>query len=93
MTTSIWKYRLDVADEQIITMPRFAKILTAELQQGEPSIWVHVDPDERLVPHSILMVGTGHQREDLVGVDYVGTVQMHGGSLVFHVFDGGEIES
>ena len=86
----IWKYPLDVTDEQGITMPDGAVILTVQTQNEKPCLWAIVDP---LAPHRIrrfAMIGTGNPADvlDVIpGPHYVGTFQLMGGGLVFHVFE------
>lgn len=76
-----------------LEMPAGASILSADAQNGVPTIWVLVDPEMPLVTRRMLVLGTGHEialdaREHLDR--FVGTVQSDDGSLVWHVFDGGE---
>lgn len=87
MTQTIHKYLLSVNDEQTIFMPYGAKILTVQMQHGYPFLWALVEPvpTHALLPCKILVRGTGH---DCPSVGrYIGTFQMNGGSLVFHVFE------
>ena len=86
---TVWKYPLEVEDEQIIEMPANAHILTVQTQQGRPCLWALVDPTRPFEPRRILIAGTGHERKDLddVGVGYIGTFQVMGGGLIFHVFE------
>lgn len=86
---TVWKYALEVADEQVIEMPANAHILTVQTQQGTPCIWALVDPTRPYEPRKLLIAGTGHERKDLddVGVSYIGTFQVMGGGLIFHVFE------
>lgn len=83
MKQTVYKYPLIIDDEQIVSLPVGAQILTVQMQ-GRPCLWALVDPD---LPHEdrrILMRGTGH---DAQGVGrYIATFQMRGGALVFHVF-------
>ena len=41
----IYKYRIEVTDDQNIEMPVGAKILTVQTQNGVPCIWAMVDPN------------------------------------------------
>ena len=101
---TIWKFELDIVDSQVMLMPRGAKILTVQTQlvvepqdhnHVEPHIWALVDPQTELVGHGFLVAGTGHtiDTKDAISGEYVGTFQMHGGALIWHVFDMGEIDS
>lgn len=83
---TIYKYPLVVEDEQSIQLPDDAKILTIQIQNGQPFLWVLLDNQLPSNPRKILIRGTGH---DSHGVGkYISTFQMHGGSLVFHAFEG-----
>jgi hypothetical protein len=85
---TIWKYPLQVTDEQAVHMPEDADILCVQMQGGQLTMWAAVHPGNRLVPRRVVIFGTGHPIPDdaLDGLGYVGTVQMGGGSLVWHVF-------
>ncbi len=86
---TVWKYRLEVADEQVVEMPANARILTVQAQFDEPCLWALVDPDLTAMDRrTILITGTGHRREDLAShVNYLGTLQIAMGLHVFHVFE------
>jgi len=87
MIKTIWKYKLSTTDEQVIEMPAMAEILTVQIQNGEPCLWALVDSS---YPHKekryIEIFGTGNP----IGTGprtYIGTYQLDGGKLVFHVFE------
>lgn len=85
---TVWKYPLEVNDSQIVAMPANAHILTIQLQMGVPCLWALVNPEMPLEQRTILIAGTGHERDDLDGlVNFIGTFQMSGGMLIFHVFE------
>lgn len=106
MTRTIWKFPLLAADSQIVKMPKGAKILSVDVQYGNPHIWALVDPNASGRDRLIFMHGTGHVFEpppraaqlrrhpdedtSAGSFDFVGTYMLLGGDLVFHVFDGGE---
>lgn len=83
----IWKYELEVVEEQKILMPKGAKILSLQLQNGVPCIWALVDDKKELEPRPIFTYGTGNPI-DLFGQEsyFLGTYQLRDGRLVFHVF-------
>lgn len=85
----IWKYRLELQDQQFVEMPPNARILCVQIQQSIPTIWAMVDSDSReREKRSILIVPTGYEQPALGGfINYIGTIQTAGGSLVFHVFE------
>lgn len=41
----IYKYAIEITDDQDIVMPVGAKILTVQNQNGVPCIWAMVDPN------------------------------------------------
>jgi hypothetical protein len=71
-------------------MPEGARILCVQVQHGEPQLWALVDEAQSTVGRVVLTFGTGHELT-AVPVTFVGTYQLGGGELVYHVFDGGEL--
>ena len=87
-TRVVWKFPLVVDDVQIIEMPANAEILCVQMQGDVPCLWARVESSRPTEPRKILIAGTGHEREDLWGLaHYIGTFQVYGGKLVFHVFE------
>lgn len=92
MNQTIWKFTVGFpVDSEHIEMPRGAKILTTEMQHGHLRIWAMVDPSQDKVPRLIQIAGTGHDLSTRIMGEYIGSFQLDGGNLVFHVFDGGEV--
>ena len=83
----IWKYLVEVTDEQVIEMPAGAKILTVQMQRDIPHIWVCVGPHNKTELRQIRIYGTGHNVSNPENLKYISTFQMRGGSLVFHAFE------
>ncbi len=91
MNFTIWKFPLKIADVQSVEMPRDARILSAQLQDGAVTLWAMVQPAAPRCKRVFWIVGTGH-RADHVVVNvfaYISTVQDANG-FVWHLFDGGE---
>lgn len=86
---TIYEFPLEVIDAQAVQMPSGAQILTVQKQNGTPCIWAMVDTENQKEERFFEIFGTGHpMHEDMgVGREYVGTFQMHSGSLVFHLFE------
>jgi len=84
----VFKYPLDVKDEQHVLMPKGAEILCAQTVNGQAVLWALVKPDNKEVTRIIHMFGTGHnvvyKREYL---HYIGTIQQWEGKLIWHVFE------
>lgn len=85
--STIHRYRLDLAAEQIVSLPLRAQILTVQRRDGTDDaldLWAAVNPNQaerENVP--IRLVGTGSS--EALG-RYLSTVQLDGGRLVLHVF-------
>jgi hypothetical protein len=83
----IWKFHCDIQDGSIlISMPDGAEIITVQMQHGGPCIWAIVDDTSTWVYRRFRWVGTGHPMGD-DPMRHVGTVQLEGGVLVFHLFE------
>lgn len=83
---SIWKFPFEVTNEQKIFMPRTAKVLSVQMQNGVPCMWVLVDTEEQKEARTFIVQGTGHPCVCDVS-EFIGTFQMSGGTLVFHLFE------
>lgn len=83
----IHKYTLVVGLNNL-ELPLSAKILDVQAQHGEPVLWALVDLREEMrVTRNVVLVPTGVQLQaDVREWSYLGTVQLAGGSLVFHAF-------
>jgi hypothetical protein len=79
---------LKMEDTTEIVLPIGSKILTAQVQKGNPCIWALVD-DEVTTPQTrrFRIAGTGHPIKKESDLEYISTFQMYGGDLVFHVFE------
>lgn len=95
-TKQIWKYVLEVTDEQIVAMPEGAQILKhaeciADRQRHVITIWA-VIPDrgvETVMRQRFLrIIGTGNALPEQLG-EHVATVR--DGTFIWHVFDVGEL--
>jgi len=83
--TAIWKYPIE-AVRQSVPMPEGAQILAAQMQGETLCVWAAVNPKASTRPRVIEVIPTGEVVEDACR-RYVSTVQMLGGSLVYHVFE------
>ena len=86
---TIYKYEINAVDMVYIDMPKCAKVLTLQIQNGTPMIWALVDNKNETEQRVFDIIGTGHSVPDLNGFrrEYINTFQLHGGSLVFHLFE------
>jgi hypothetical protein len=87
MTQRIFKYPLQITDEQHIEIPGQPIFLSAQFQGDQLCLWALVFPDNPKVLHTFRIVGTGHPLPDDMGF-HIGTVQQPGMPLVWHVFEG-----
>ena len=86
---SIYKYELEITDNQNILLPIGAQILTVQNQNGKACLWALVDPNKETEARHIEIFGMGQPVLSDMGTsrEYISTFQMHGGQLVFHVFE------
>jgi hypothetical protein len=86
---TIWKYPLAVENVQYVQMPRGARVIAAQKQGEMICLWALVESSADTEARVVLVAGTGHPLpENIADFKHVGTVQLHGGALVFHVFLG-----
>jgi len=83
----VFKYPLKALEKQIVAIPLGAQILCAQVQHGNICLWAFVDPEESPQERTIRIFGTGHNVAMDLDLAYIGTVQVEGGSFVFHVFE------
>jgi 3-phenylpropionate/cinnamic acid dioxygenase small subunit len=85
----VLKYPIPLEDHFSLTLPRRAKILSFQTQHDQPQVWALVNPEEsRIEDRQFRLAGTGHaieERED--DLHYIGSCQMMGGALVWHLFE------
>ena len=86
---TIFKYDLQIVDEQVIAMPERASILTAQVQSGNAKLWAFVDTEKPKRTRKIRVIGTGHpiEEDDMTKLRYISTIQLMLGRLVYHVYE------
>lgn len=84
---AVFKYPVDLTDYFTINMPQGSEVLTVQMQGVvmQPYVWALVDTDNPPAPVHFRLAGTGHPIDDTID-KYVGTFQLQGGTLVFHLF-------
>ncbi len=81
----IFKYPLEITDSQEIHLSPNCQLLSVQIQNGAPTLWAMVDPDARMFPVTVYVIGTGNPVPSEVNTAiYVDTVQLNG--FVWHVF-------
>jgi hypothetical protein len=93
---TIYKYALQLVDEQEVELPKWCTPLSAQMQNNEIQMWALVDKSQPLVKATVKIFGTGEAIPDnfYVGREhhtYLGTAQH--GSFVWHVFITGSFTS
>ena len=101
---TIWKFAICFDEQTGIMMPRGAEILKVDASDSDRNdypitqlqngyIWAIVDPDAPKVLRKIDVRGTGYGLSDSLGKhNYIGSVQIVSGTLVYHFFDLGEVQ-
>jgi len=87
---TIFKYDIEVKDDITVMLPQWAKVLSVQVQDDKPKIWALVDTAMALEERRFKLYGTGHpiSAYDTDGTfKFVGTFQLRGGQLVFHLFE------
>lgn len=87
---TIYKYPVEINDTFEIALPRDAKVLTVQTQGARPCMWAIVDTNQPSETRQFRLVGTGHpldDGDDGAAFNYIGSFQMKGGLLVFHLFE------
>lgn len=99
MTRRVYRYPLTIVDEQVVSMPEGATILSVARREGQRDVvvgvgshepvemWALVDPDAPPRDRRIRIAGIGHPLTDTDALTHLGTVQIAHGQLVFHVFE------
>ena len=82
---SVFKYPVPFADHFNVETHEGARPLSVQIQRGEPQVWMLVDTKAPKVRKRFRLAGTGHPIRD--AVLFVGTFQVDGGTLVFHLFE------
>ncbi len=86
----IYKYKLEIVDEQIISLPEGSKVLSAKEQNGDICIWVLIDHVTPCENRTFYIFGTGNPiLRHVEEMNFVGTVFTHDKALVWHVYEGG----
>lgn len=82
---TVFKYPLELIDEQFVEMPAGAELLTVQAQHDAPMLWARVDTTRPAERRLVRLAGTGNP--NAVG-RYLATVQLLDGTLVLHAFEG-----
>jgi len=86
---TIYKYPLRIGVTEL-NLPLDAEVLTVQTQNNEPMLWAIVDPDDSETEKRVFyMLGTGHRHpsSEFTDLEFIATIQLSNGELVFHVFE------
>lgn len=82
MSRVVWKFPIYPKTE--LELPMDWEVVEVALQGEHPCVWVLLDPKLPKHRETFVAVGTGHDVPD--NADHIGSWQMEGGALVFHLF-------
>lgn len=84
----IFKYPVEITDEQLLILPLGAKVLSAIEQDDNIVVYALVEPTVEFKKNvEIRIAGTGHNITfDLQKFKFLSIVKTHGGRFVWHVF-------
>jgi hypothetical protein len=85
---NIWKYEIPIKDDFTLEMPKDSKILSFQLQKDIPQLWAIVDENAEKEIREFKLLGTGlsFKKEELLGYNFVGIIQMYDGDFILHLF-------
>lgn len=83
---TIWKTQIIPDDYIELFLPKGAKPLSVQVQNDEPLLWLLCDQDAVYEQRTFRLVATGEIVKD-ENLEFIGTFQLSGGSLVFHLFE------
>lgn len=84
----IYKYELKIVDYQDLELPKNSKILSVKNQYENIVVYAIVDTEIKIYDlYHFVIKGTGHDLpEGLDDYDFLGTVKLAKGELMFHIF-------
>ena len=84
----VWKYHLR-PDSLVKEIPVGGIVRYVNEQFNQICVWVEVDPNRPQEKRFFEIYGTGHKiHEDMsINRTYLGSVKLHSGSLIFHVYE------
>lgn len=83
---TIYKYPV-LPGLSVIQMPAGAKILSAHVQYDTLMLWALVNADAATELRELAVFGTGDSIRGNQDLEFIGTVLLHDGTLVLHVFE------
>lgn len=93
MASRIYKYPVKTGRDGLfepVPMPLGATVLSANAVKDQLYVWAMVDPNQEQFELRVFAIyGTGWDVDAIEGKDlkFIGTTLMHGGALIWHVFE------
>lgn len=87
MSRAVWKFPFHPAHPILIQMPKGAQVLSVQCQSDRPFLWAFVDPHAEREVRGFYAYEAGQTIESNDLGQFVGTFQMPGGHLVFHMWE------
>lgn len=81
---TIWKYDVRMAVQFKLELPEKSRVLSVQMQDDAPCMWVRVDTEQPAEVREFAIVGTGNAIPDGY-TEHLGTWQQ--GRFVFHLFE------
>lgn len=85
MARTIWKIEISSSHGGMM-LPKGATPLSVHTQNGQPCMWMSVDPNAEREKRDFRAFGTGQFLPENIGT-FVGTFLVENDALVFHVFE------
>lgn len=83
----IFKYGLEIEDEQTLELPKGYEILKVTVQYGMPVLYALVDVDTKETEEVLIITyGTGHVFDESYEQKYLGTCAFYDDTLMLHYF-------
>lgn len=89
---TVWKYPIPIRDVFELRLPIDSEVLAVANQGPDDGdhvyLWVRLNPEAApsLLPHRFRLAGTGDPLDGDIG-RHIGTFQLRGGALIFHLFE------
>jgi hypothetical protein len=83
---NIWKYTLEIKNEQKIMMPIGAKILSIKIQNKLPQIWAFVNENAPVELRSFFIVTGTQLPDDFNNMNFIETCLLYE-ERVIHIFE------
>jgi hypothetical protein len=85
MPKRIWKFPLKIDRLQTLTLPTPYKILSIQMQEDRPMMWVELDDEGAPTSIEISIYGTGWEVPNDPG-QYIATIVLDSAGLVWHFY-------